>query len=166
MSCSSFSRCGSLTLLGPMLLSPILAAGGCVGIADYQAAKREAEELALQLQMEQRRSQELGGKVRQLNEKVRELERTTQRALEEAARREREYREIWDELLSFKIPLEQQRVHTQRSRIREGETKPPSELGGPAGSLLPRPTAPASADGNKQRLRQALQEFQKLLDEN
>lgn len=164
MSFPSLSRFGHLTLLGPLLLSPILVLGGCVGIDDYKAAKRDAEGLALQLQMEQRRSQKWDGKVRQLNEKVRELERTAQAALEEAARREREYKDIRDELLRFKIPLEQQRVSSQRSRAREGTAKQEPESGSSPAGLVPTLPQASTTDDSKRRLKQALQELQKLLD--
>lgn len=48
--------CPGLERIAPPLL---LNVGGCVSIDDYRAAKRDAEGLTLQLQVEQRRGQEL-----------------------------------------------------------------------------------------------------------
>ncbi|MDH5740983.1 MAG: hypothetical protein OEY77_11720, partial [Nitrospira sp.] len=146
------------------LLTLILMLGGCVSVDDFKAVQREADTLGMQLRMEQQRAQELDGKVRQLNEKVRKLERTAQAALEEAARREREYTSIRDELLRFKIPLEQQRVGSQRSRARGEAVKPGPEVdSSPAGIDLLSPRVPMSDESNG-RLKQAMKEFQKLLE--
>lgn len=55
--------CPGLERIAPPLLllvtGSILNVGGCVSIDDYRAAKRDAEGLTLQLQVEQRRDQEL-----------------------------------------------------------------------------------------------------------
>lgn len=166
MSCLNLSRSLNRTLWVGSLLTLILVSDGCVGIDDFKAVKREAEGLALELQMEQRRAQELDGKVHQLNNKVRELERTTQAALEEAARREREYTSIRDELLRFKIPLEQQRVGSQRSRARGEAVRPgPAVESSPAGVAPLSPQIPTSDESNR-RLKHAMEEFQKLLEAN
>ena len=134
MSCLNLSRPLNRRLWVGSLLTLILMLGGCVSVDDFKAVQREADTLGMQLRMEQQRAQELDGKVRQLNEKVRKLERTAQAALEEAARREREYTSIRDELLRFKIPLEQQRVGSQRSRARGEAVKPGPEVdSSPAG---------------------------------
>ncbi len=164
MSCLNLSRPLNRRLWVGSLLTLILILGGCVSVDAFKAVQREADTLGMQLRMEQQHAQELDGKVRRLNEKVRELERTAQAALEEAARREREYISIRDELLRFKIPMEQQRVGSQRSRARGEAVRPgPEADSSPAGVAPPSPQAPTSDESNR-RLKQAMQEFQKLLE--
>ncbi|MDR4470148.1 MAG: hypothetical protein MRJ68_17925 [Nitrospira sp.] len=86
MSCLNLSRPLKRTLCGSLLLNLILVLGGCVGVDDFKAVQREAEALGVELRMEQQRAQELDGHVHQLNEKIRELERTAETAREEAVR--------------------------------------------------------------------------------
>lgn len=157
-----FERFSLLSAL--LVVGSILNVGGCVSIDDYEAVQQDAQRLALQLQMEQRRSQELDGTVRQLNEKVRDLERAAQAALEEAARREREYKEIRDEFLAFKIPLEQRRVHSQRSRVREGVVSSEPHSGSSVTGMEQWLPQPEQVENSKQRLQEAMEEFRKLLD--
>ena len=102
------SRPLNRTLWIGWLLTLILVLGGCVSVTDFRGVQREAEALGVELQMEQRRARELDDSVHQPKEKIRELERTAQAVLEEAARREQEYISIYEELLHFKVPLEQQ----------------------------------------------------------
>lgn len=90
MSCLNLSRPLNRTLWVGWLLTLILVLGGCVSVNDFKAVLREAEALGLELRMERQRAQVLNGQVDQLNEKVRELERTTQAALQEAARQDRQ----------------------------------------------------------------------------
>lgn len=160
------SPIGRWSLLSPSILGAILFTGGCVGIDDYRAAVREADGLKSLLQAEQRRAQEMDLKLRDLTAKAQDLERAASAAREEAARREREYKEIRDELLAFKIPLEQRRVHSQRSRAREGAGTPESEPGSSAAGIGLRLPPPAQSDASRQRLKEALQEFQRMLEVN
>lgn len=149
-----------LTLAVPM-------ATGCVSFDEYRAAKGWAEQLAAQLQAEQRRTQDLETRVRELRDKVRDLETVAQAAREEAARREREYKDIRDELLRFKIPLEQQRVNSNRSRVRErAPERHPDAATVPATPLAPRTTPTLADEDSKRRLQEALQELQRFLDSN
>lgn len=90
MSCLNLSRPLNRTLWVGWLLTLILVLGGCVSVNDFKGVQREAEALGVELRMERQRAQVLNGQVDQLNEKVRELERTTQAALQEAARQERQ----------------------------------------------------------------------------
>ncbi|ALA60517.1 hypothetical protein [Nitrospira moscoviensis] len=160
------STIGRVPLIAPPILGAVLLTAGCVGIDDYRTVTREAEGLRSLLQAEQRRVQDMEVKLRELTGKAQDLERAANAAREEAARREREYREIRDELLALKIPLEQRRVHTQRSRAREGSGPLESELrSSMTGVGLP-VSPPTSAESSKQRLKDALQEFQRLLDVN
>jgi hypothetical protein len=150
----------------PAMFCAVWLTAGCVGIDDYRAVTREAEGLRSLLQAEQRRVQDMEVKLRELTGKAQDLERAANAAREEAARREREYKEIRDELLALKIPLEQRRVHTQRSRAREGSGPLESELrSSMTGVGLP-VSPPTPAESSKQRLKDALQEFQRLLDVN
>lgn len=61
-----------------------------MSVNDFKGVQREAEALGVELRMEQRRAQELDDSVRQLKEKVRELERVAQAPREETARGDRE----------------------------------------------------------------------------
>ncbi|MEW6248664.1 MAG: hypothetical protein AB1555_18420 [Nitrospirota bacterium] len=147
-----------------MLALPM--ATGCVSADEYRAAKRWAEQLAAQLQAEQRRAQDLETRVRELSDKVRDLETVAQAAREEAARREREYKDIRDELLRFKIPLEQQRVHSNRSRVRERAPERPPDAATVPPPLAPRTTPALADEDSKRRLQDALQELQRFLESN
>lgn len=86
MPCLNLSRPPNRTLWVGSQLTLILVLGGCVSVDDFKGIQREAEALGVELRMEQLRAQELDGQVHQLNEKVRELERTAQTAREEAVR--------------------------------------------------------------------------------
>ena len=86
MSCLKLSRPLNHILWIGSLLPLILALGGCVSVNAFKGVQREAEALGIELRMEQLRARELDGQVHQLNEKVRELERTAQTAREEAVR--------------------------------------------------------------------------------
>jgi hypothetical protein len=106
-------------------------------------------------------------RVRELSDKVRDLETVAQAAREEAARQEREYKDIRDELLRSKIPLEQQRVHSNRSRVRErASERHPDVATVPAMPLAPRTTPALADDESKRRLQDALQELQRFLESN
>ncbi len=56
-----------------------------MSIIAFQEVQRKAEALGVELRMEQKLTQEQDGYVHQLNERVRELERTSQAVLKEAA---------------------------------------------------------------------------------
>ncbi|MGH7207586.1 MAG: hypothetical protein ACREI2_15415 [Nitrospiraceae bacterium] len=154
----------------PLVLLPVILAipvtVGCVSIDDYRAAKREAERLQTQLQTEQQRSQDLETRMRQLGDKNRDLEGAVRTAREEADRQEREYKEVRDELLKFKIEQEQQRVSSNRSRMRGESLKREPDATPPTADLGPRSNFPSTTEDSKKRLRQALQEFQRLLESN
>ncbi len=164
MSCLNLSRPLNRMLWVGSLLTLILILGGCVSVDDFKAVQREADTLGTQLRMEQQRAQELDGTVRRLKEKIRESERTAQAALEEAARREREYTSIRDELLRFKIPLEQQRVESQRSRAHSEAVRPPPELKASPAEIAPLSPQASASDESNRRLKQAMEEFQNLLE--
>ncbi len=155
----------SVTFLHLTLALPMAA--GCVSMDEYRAAQRWAEQLTAQLQAEQHRSQELETRVRELQDKIRDLETVAQAAREEAARREREYKDIRDELLRFKIPLEQQRVNLNRSRVRERMAERRSDAATDlATPLAPRTTPAPADDDSKQRLKDALEDLRKFLEAN
>lgn len=110
------------------LLTLILVLGECVSVNDFKEVQREAEALGVELQMKQRRAQELDDSVRQPKEKVRELEQTAHAVLKEAARQEQEHTSIRDELLHFKVSLEQQ-VGSPQSRAPGEAVRPEAQVG-------------------------------------
>ncbi len=144
-----------------LILGAACATSGCVGIEEYRAAKNEVASLKLRLQAEHNQAQELDTRLRQLGEQVRDSHRLVQEAREEAARREREYKSIRDELLAIKIPIEQQRVLAQR-RTRE-PTADQEALIVSSPEITRHPTAAAFTEEDKIHLKRALDDLQRLL---
>jgi septal ring factor EnvC (AmiA/AmiB activator) len=131
----------------------------CVSSGTYEQVKTEAEDLNKRYQAERARSSDLATQNKQQKQKIDQLEASLHGWREELARTEKEWKEMRDNLLKFKVEYEMQRSGT-RDRFRVEPEK--IELDTKAAS-----NGQASSTDAKRRLRElkdVLQHVQGLLE--